>query len=191
MSYNQKAPPASAPKGGDYFNLPPYPEDGPVILTIVAYNFVKDHPFKKEDGSTYIADAIEFFLGGHVDDEAHFVKGALGAYSIHEKSNYAKLYKAATGALPIAGCNPDDILGKGVQTILENEDKVSKKGKAYTKTSIRSVTAVKASLRGSVIPREKLLPELTELLDKDAESKPAAGSKAAPGKKTPDEDAPF
>lgn len=194
MSYNQNAPAATAPKGGDFVSFKPFEEDGPTILTIVAFNFIKDHVQEKEDGSTEVIDALEFFYGAMTEAGPRFIKTWPAKYSIHEKSNYAKLYKAATGSLPVVGSNPSDILGKGVQTILENENKVGKKtGKAYTKTSVKSVSPVKASAKASVTPLAKLLPLLEQAIE---EGKPQQDdrpmpSKAAPGKAPAKEEPPF
>jgi hypothetical protein len=191
MGYNQKAPPAAAPRGGDFVSFAPFTEDGPAILTIVAFNFIKGHTFTKQDGSTEIADALEFYYGANTDEGPRFIKTWPSKYSIHEKANYAKLYKACTGALPVAGSNPADLLGKGVQAILENEDKVSKKGKAYTKTSVKSVSMVKDKLRGDITPLAKLLPALEAEFAKAQAAQNSDGKPAGGAKPPLDEDVPF
>ena len=178
-------PPATAPKGGDFVSFAAFPESGPTVLTILAVNFIKDHQdTDRETGETRTFDALEWYLGAKTDAGPRFLKTWPAKYSIHEKSFFSKLYKAVKGTLPLAGINPQELVGGGVTGNLENEDKVSKKGKAYTRTKLAGITPVMKQLKGSITPAADLLPELTKAMLPPAKD----GKAAAPADK---EDAPF
>lgn len=161
----QSAPPAEAPKSGqDFFHLPPFPEPGTAIMTIVAYNYIPEYvnPFDEETKGAY--PAVEFFFGAETSHGIGFVKALPMRYSLHEKAGYTKFYKFATGKLPVAGSKPDDLIGKGVSATVTNTDKTSKKGKQYTKSSVKEFAAVHPKLVGEITPLAKLKPALDAAL---------------------------
>lgn len=172
---NQSAPPAAA-ANTDFVSLEAFPEDGSTVLTVTAFNFTKDYVNTKQDGTTEVFDALEFYLGAVTSAGPRFIKTWPARYSIHEKANYGKLYKAAKGTLPAAGSNPKDLLGLGVLADLVNEEKVSKKGKKYMLTGIKGLAAVHPKLKGDIVPLATLLPALEIALkpkDKNAPAGPA------------------
>lgn len=173
---NQSAPPAAA-ANTDFVSLEAFPEDGSTVLTIVAFNFTPGYVNTKQDGTTEVFDALEFYLGANTSAGPRFIKTWPARYSIHEKANYGKLYKAAKGTLPVPGSTPKDLLGLGVLADLVNEEKVSKKGKKYMRTGIKGLAAVHPKLKGDIVPLATLLPALEAALkpkDKDAKGTPAA-----------------
>jgi len=181
---NQSAPPAAAPKS-DFIKLEPFPEAGPTTLTIVAYNYIANQEFERDDGSKYTAPALEFFFGATTAAGPRFVKMWPKSYSIRNNSFYYKLYKAALGKEPVPGTNPSDVIGKGIQGTVALEEKVSKKGTKYIACSVdpKSVTAVHPKLIGDITPLASLLPAFEAALkpkDKNAPAGPAASSEDAP-----------
>jgi hypothetical protein len=175
MSKLQSAPPAAAPKASqEFFHLPAFPTEGQVIVTVVGYNYIPEYqsPFD-EDKDPY--PAIEFFYGAETDGGIGFVKGYALRYSLHEKATYAKLYKLATGKTPAAGSKPDDMIGHGLSATVTNEAKTSKKGTAYTRSSIKDFGSVHPKLRGDITPVAKLRPLLDEQLAKSGDDKDEAG----------------
>src|SRR4051812_7532655 len=133
---NQEAPPPPAEKA-DIIRLDPFPRSDSYVLTVVAFNYIPEYDFEREDDATkekYIkkAPAVELFLGGMVDGKPYFAKTWPQQYSLSDRANYRKQYEAATGKSPVAGSNPKDIVGKFVLCEIAVENKTSKKGKAYT-----------------------------------------------------------
>jgi hypothetical protein len=182
MSNLTEAPPARENKSTDFVKLEPFPESGPAILTITAYNYIPAYTKVNDDGSSETFPALEFYLGTETPSGPRFIKTWPSRYSIHEKSSYSKLYRAATGHLPQAGSSPKDIVGKGVQTTIDNQEKVSKKGTKYTASRAKDLGPVFPKLLPEVVPLAKLLPALTAILE--AKDKPA-------GAPASDESAPF
>lgn len=165
MSNLHAAPPAEAPKSTqDFFHLPAFPEPGPAVLTIVAYNYIPEYinPFDEPPKPAY--PAIEFFMGTETAKGPGFVKALPMRYSLHEKAGYSKFYKFATGKAPVAGSKPDDLLGKGISANVTNTDKTSKKGKAYTKSSVKDYAAVHPKLASEITPLAKLKPAFDAVL---------------------------
>ena len=175
---NQEAPPAPKPKETtDYIRFEPLPEAGPTIMTIVAFNFLPNYEFEKDDGTRYNADAIEFFFGTEVGGKAYFVKTWPKTYSINEKAFYHKLYKAALGKAPVAGSKPAEIIGQGVSLTIELENKKSKKGKEYTACKIKGdAMAVHPKLKGEVVPLATLRPALDKALSAAPEEQKGDGN---------------
>lgn len=203
--YNQPVPDSVAPKGGDFITFQPFPDAGPAILTVLGVKVLPDFENIKQDGTREVFDALEFIVGTITSAGPRFIKLWPMKNSIHEKSNYSKLYKAATGALPAPkGSNPSQIVGKGIQATLENVDKVSKKGTAYTATrlDIKSAVSVFPKLRAEIVPADKLYAALEAALtprqqDGNTQAppplkavKPLPAAKPAASTDT-DEDAPF
>lgn len=178
-------PNATAPKGGnDFISYDAFPESGPATLTILSVEFVPNfETTDRETGERLVFDALQFTYGAETSAGARFVKPWPIKYSIHEKAGYSKLYKAAKGTLPLPGSNPAELVGLGVQADLDNENKTSKKGTAYTRTKILSFSAVHPKLKGDIAPLASLLPKLANA------SKPK-GDQAKAGAKG-DEDGPF
>lgn len=168
---NQDAPPAEAPKstGGDFVKLPPFPAAGQQILTIVAYNYIKDYVNTKQDGSTETFNAVEFYLGALVDGTVCFIKTWPKRYSINEKAGYTKFYRAALGKDPVAGSSPKDLLGAGLTANIEVKDKVGKKGTPYKSCAGKDFAAVHPKLKSEITPLEKLLPTLQDVLSGQGE----------------------
>lgn len=171
---NQSAPPAEAPKG-DIIKFVPFPKKDALVLTVVAYNYIASHPFKRTDEVTKLErienkPAIEFFFGARIGDKAYFVKPWPQQYSLHEKANYSKWYEAAVGQAPAAGTKPDDMLGRFVMGTVNLEDKKRKDGSAYTITKLGSVTPVPSLLAGTGTAREALLTALQDALAGDKEN---------------------
>lgn len=167
----QSAPPAPESKK-DFFRLPPFPAEGPTVLTVLAYNFIKDYINQFDEEPTPYP-AVEFFLGAETEKGVGFVKTWPSRYSLHEKANYAKLYKLATGKAPVAGSKPDDMIGCGLTATVTNTAKTSKTGKQYTVSSAKDFGAVHPKLKGEIAPVKELLPKLKAVLasndDKAAE----------------------
>lgn len=184
MSNLNEAPPAAEPKSSNFVSLDPFPADGPAILTLVACNYIPEHHNVKEDGTTDVFPAVEFYIGTTTPSGPRFIKTWPARYSINEKANYAKLYKYVTGHLPVAGSSPNDILGGGVQATIVNKEKVSKKGKKYTASSAKDLGPVFPKLKGEIVDRKVLLPVLEKLLSED-------GQKAAVKEDQGDKDIPF
>jgi hypothetical protein len=175
---NETAPAVKAPKQ-DFIHLESFPlgSDGPNIVTIVGYNFLKDHTFEKDDGSTYQADAIEWYLGATVEGKLHFVKTWPKTYSISNKAFYFKLYKAALGKDPVAGSTPKDVLGAGVTVTLETKEKTSGKGKKYTTTSVKGdPSPVHPKLKNEIAPLATLRPALEKALTAKKDDKAEAST---------------
>jgi len=164
MSNLNEAPPAAAPKS-NFISLAPFPDEGPAILTVVAYNYIPEYHNTKEDGTVEVFNAVEFYFGTKTPSGPRFIKTWPARYSINEKANYAKLYKYVTGHLPTAGSSPKDILGGGVQATIKNEEKVAKvSGKKYTASKARDLGPVFPKLKGEIVDRKELLPELEKIL---------------------------
>jgi hypothetical protein len=180
MAFNQEAPAAKAPKGTeDYLRFPPFPAAaaGTNILTVVAFNFLPNYEFEKDDGSKYNADAIEFVYGTLIDGLPFFVKTWPKTYSISNKAYYFKLYTAALGKEPKPGSTPKDILGAGVLSSIEIKDKVSKKGKQYTACNVKGDPApVMAKLKSEVVPLAVLQPHLEAALKAASEANKGDGN---------------
>lgn len=155
-----EAPPAPSTAQKDFGpRFDPLPGPDTYIFTVVAFDFIKNYEQRDmTTGEVKIFDALQFFYGTKVGDKTYFLKPWPSKYSIHEKATYTKLYKAATGAAPLPGSNPKDMLGKGVTIEVENEDKVSKKGTKYTVSKAKNVGAVHAKLKGEIVALAELLP---------------------------------
>ena len=167
MSTLQSAPPAEAPKSAqEFFHLPAFPEAGPTVLTVISSNYIPDYVNQFDDENKGAYPAVEFFLGAETSKGIGLVKTYPMRYSLHEKAGYTKFYKLASGKAPAAGSKPDDIYGKGISANIVNEDKVSKKGKAYTRSSVKDYAAVHPKLVGEITPLAKLKPALDAALAK-------------------------
>lgn len=164
MSTTTEAPPAAAPKSSNFISLEPFPEEGPAILTIVKHNYIAEYHNVKEDGTTEVYPAVEFYLGTKTANGPRFIKTWPARYSINERANYAKVYKYVTGHLPVAGSSPKDIEGGGIQANIINQEKVSKKGTKYTASKAKDLGPVFPKLKGEIVKREELLPALEKLL---------------------------
>ena len=174
---NQIAPPAEAPKTGDFIKFQPFPKSDTVVMTVTGFNFIASHPFERKDDKTGVKfiknqAAIEIFYGAAIGGVPYFVKTWPQAYSINEKANYSKIYEAAVGKAPGVGSNPADMVGKHVLGTLKVEDKISAKGTKYRVTQVKSVTAVPSILAATGTSLAALLPALTAALAGGA----AAGS---------------
>jgi hypothetical protein len=196
--YAQPVPDSVAPKGdGDFITFEPFPESGPTILTILGVKEIKDYEsFNKEKNQMDVYDALEFIAGTITDKGPRFLKMWPMKNSIHEKAKYYALYKAAMGTPPPAkGSNARQIVGKGISADLLNEDKVSKKGTPYVRTSLKGVSSVHPKLRGEIVPLADLLPALEKALQpkpRDGVAPAPAARQAAPVPVAiADEDAPF
>lgn len=165
MSF-QEAPSAVAPKSNqDFFHLDPLPEDGQLILTVVATNYIKEHTqFNKEKQVEETFPAIEFYLGALFNGKPGFVKTWPVKYSIHEKATYSKYYRSALGKEPNAGSKPADLVGSGLTVTVKNEDKVSKKGTPYKRSRVGEVAAVHPKLKAEIVPVASLKPALEAAL---------------------------
>lgn len=165
---NQEDQAISAPKPAkDYIKFDPFPSDGQQILTIVGFNKINDYinPFSDEpDPKPY--PAVELIYGTETEVGPRFVKGNPVKISIHEKATFTRIYKAATGKIPVDGAKIGDLLGKGVTANITNENKVSKKGTAYVRTSIKDIAAVHPKLAKEIIPLATLKPALEAALAK-------------------------
>jgi hypothetical protein len=155
-----EAPPAASTAQKDFGpRFDPLPGNDTYIFTVVAFDFIKNYEQRDmTTGEMKVFDALQFFYGTKIDGKAYFLKPWPTKYSIHEKANYTKLFKAAVGNPPPAGSNPKEMLGKGVTIEVENEEKVSKKGTKYTISKAKNVTAVHAKLKGEIVPLAELLP---------------------------------
>jgi hypothetical protein len=157
------APPAAAPKGGDFIKLPPFKKTDSYVATIVG-GFHKDaHPFKKIDektGKEYtkIAPSIELYLGAIVDGEVALVTTWPKEYNIHEKANYCKWFTAATGSAPTTDSKPAELMGKALMVEIDVREKVSAKGTRYLANKIKSVSKVPSILASTITPLDKLQP---------------------------------
>jgi hypothetical protein len=163
------APPAAAPKGGDFIKLPPFKKTDSYVATILGYNYIASHPFDRTDPVTkkdYVqeAPAIELFIGAIPDGEVALLKTWPQMYSINEKSNYAKWFAAATGVAPVAGSKPDELIGKAVLVEIEVSDKVGGKGTKYIANKVKSVSKVPSILAATITPLAKLQPALDAAL---------------------------
>ena len=160
QTLNNEAPPAPVSGGQDFLKFEPFPASDSYVLTLVGTNYIASHPFERTDdnGKDFIkeAPAIEFFWGGMADGKPYFTKSWPQAYSLHEKANYAKIYKALTGKIADASQRPKDMLGKAAMVEIKLENKKSKKGKDYVAVKIGAITAVPKLLLGSVVPLEQL-----------------------------------
>lgn len=186
MSKLADAPPAAEPKSGNFLSLDAFPDEGPAILTIVATNYIKDYTKVNDDGTTETFPAVEFYLGTNTPSGPRFIKTWPARYSINEKANYAKIYKFATGHLPAAGSSPKDIVGKGIQANIVNEDKVAKKsGKQYKVSKAKDLGPVFPKLRDEIVPVAKLRPALDAILNAPKDGKAPAATD------TKDGDVPF
>jgi hypothetical protein len=186
---HEEAPPAAAPKSSNFVSLAPFPEEGPAILTVVQYNYIKEHTNVKDDGTTEVFPAVEFYLGTNTPAGPRFVKTWPARYSINERANYAKLYKSVTGHLPAAGSKPNDILGGGVQATIVNQAKVSKLGKNYTASKAKDLGPVFPKLKGEIVPLTTLLPALEKIIAEAGKDKGDKAKDAQPEGK--DTDVPF
>lgn len=178
--FNQAAPAATAPKemsAADRLRFEAFPESGPYVLTVVAYNFIPGYENVRQDGTTEVFDALEFIFGAKTDDGYRFLKTWPTRYSIHEKSNYTKLYKAATGKLPATGSRPDDLIGTAINGDVENKDKVSRKGTKYVSSRIKGMGPVHPKLRGDIVP----LAELSKVLNGIVSANNAKGNPGGAG----------
>lgn len=176
---NQEAPPAEAPKSGEFIKLDPFPKSDSYVLTVVAFNYIPEHDFERKDektGEEYIkkAPAIEFFFGALVDGKAFFVKSWPQMYSLSERANYYKWYEAATGKPPTAGTKPNDTVGKYVLGTLKVEDKKSQKGTAYRVTTIKAIAPVPSILASAGVPLAQLRPALDAALAAQGDKKEEA-----------------
>jgi len=89
-----------------------------------------------------------------------------------------EFYKAATGKLPVAGAKSADLIGKGVVANVTNENKVSKKGTAYVRTTIKDIAAVHPKLVKEIVPLDKLKPAFEAALAKSSEKADAKDDSA-------------
>jgi len=165
MSTTHDAPPAQELKSSNFISLEPFPEEGPAILTVVKHNYLKDYVNVKQDGTTEVINAVEFYLGTKTPNGPRFIKTWPCRYSIHEKAKYSQIYKYVTGHLPTPGSSPKDIEGGGVQANIVNEEKVAKKSqKKYVASKAKDLGPVFPKLKGEIVKREELLPELEKIL---------------------------
>jgi len=175
MSLNT-APPLAAPKTQEkYWKFDPVPETGPQVAVIAGYNFLENYTPNYPDAKL-IAQAVEMFYGVKAEDgKWFFVKTFPSAYSTHEKSNYAKLTKAATGSLPEAGGSVNDLIGKAVMVNIENIDKVGKKGNAYTISKMAGDPSPVPKAMLSAVPdgQEAIAEFNTEIQRQEAEDSPS------------------
>jgi len=161
---SNEAPPIQAPKSNNFVSLAPFPEEGPAILTIVKQNYIPEYHNVKDDGTTEVFPAVEFYLGTKTANGPRFIKTWPARYSASEKANYAKLYKYVTGHLPLPGSSAKDIIGGGIQANIVNQEKVSKKGTKYTASRAKDFGPVFPKLKGEIVPLAELLPELEKIL---------------------------
>lgn len=157
MSINQKAPPAEVKAQANFFRFEPLPKSDTYIFTVVAYNYLDSAPFTRTDQATkkqtiINGPGVELFLGTVVNGKSYFVKTWPIFYSINERSNYTKWYKALTGTLPTVKQNPDDLLGKAIMLPVELTEKVSKKGTKYMATRTGNPSPVPSMLAATVTP---------------------------------------
>jgi hypothetical protein len=168
---NQEDKAISAPKAQkDYVKFEPFPSDGPQILTICGWNTIPDYinPFSDEpDPKPYAA--VELIYGTQTEVGPRFAKGNPVKISIHEKSTFFRIYKAATGKTPVDGAKIGDTLGKGVSANVTNENKVSNKGTAYVRTSIKDIASVHPKLAKEIVALATLKPALDAALAKSGE----------------------
>lgn len=168
-----------APKAQkEYIRFDPFPSDGQQILTIVAFNTIPDYvnPFADEPNPAPYP-AVEFIYGTETEAGPRFVKANPIKRSIHEKATFTAIYKAATGKLPVAGAKSADLIGKGVVANVTNENKVSKKGTAYVRTTIKDIAAVHPKLVKEIVPLDKLKPAFEAALAKSSEKADAKDEK--------------
>jgi len=153
-----EAPPAPSSTLKDFGpRFDPLPQSDTYIFTVVAFDFLKNYEQRDlTTGEMKVFDALQFFYGTKIGGKTYFLKPWPTKYSIHEKANYTKIYKAAVGTPPPAGSNPKDMLGKGITIEVENEEKTSKKGTKYTVSKPKSITGVHAKLRGEIVPLAEL-----------------------------------
>lgn len=181
----KSAPPATAPKEQkDFFHLPEFPAPGKsTILTVVAYNYLPEYvnPFDNPPKPAF--EAIEFIFGAQTENGIGFVAALPMRYSLHEKASYPGFYEMAIGKVAVPGSKPDDIIGQGITADVENIAKVSKKGKAYTKSVVKNFSAVHPKLRGEVTKLGILKPALDAILadtgDKDKDKAPAPANRSS------------
>ena len=188
---NQSAPPVEVKATANYFRFDPLPKSDTYVFTLVGYNYLESTPFNRTDEKTKAktvvnGQGIEWFLGTMVDGKPYFVKTWPVFYSISDRANYSKWYKAMTGALPTPAQRPDDCLGKGVLVPVELVDKVSSKGTKYKATKVGAPSAVPSILAATVTKLKDLDKPFKEALAKSDQS--ATGGKADAGD---DEDSPF
>ena len=165
-----EAPPAPAQASKDFGpRFDALPVDGPTIMTIVAFDFLPKTEFKDpKTQAVTIADGLRFYFGTVIDGKPYFLSPWPMRYSINEKSGYTRLFTAATGAPPQAGSTPKVLLGKGVTLTINNVQKVSKKGVAYTASKITATAPVHKKLLGEVVPLAELEPALKAAFEANA-----------------------
>lgn len=167
---NQSAPPATAPASKDFIKFEVFPKSDSYVLTVVGYNYIESHPFKRKDektGEEYTKNGpgIEFFWGALINGVAYFCKTWPQSYSLNEKSNYYKWYEAAIGSAPTPGSKVDNMLGKHVLGVVKVEDKKSAKGTAYQVSSLKSISPVPSILASAGTPLNDLLPAFNKALE--------------------------
>ena len=168
---NQEDTSIAAPKAQkEYVRLENFPSDGQQILTFIGWNIINDYvnPFADDPNPTPY-QAVELYLGTETEAGPRFVKTNPMRVSIHEKSSFHHVYKAATGLAPKGGARVGDLLGKGVVANVTNENKVSKKGTAYVRTTIKDIAAVHPKLVKEIVPLDKLKPAFEAALAKSSE----------------------
>ena len=178
QTLNNEAPPAPTATSKDFLSFPAFPASDSYVLTLVAFHYIASYLFERTDDSgkpfTKEAPAVEFFWGTEIDGKAYFVKSWPTAYSLHEKANYTKIYKAVTGNMPTAKQRPNDMLGKAALVEIKTEKKTSKKGKDYVATKIGSISSVPKVLANTAIPLDALKAKFDAALkasDQKADSK--------------------
>jgi hypothetical protein len=163
------APPAAAPKGGDFIKLPPFKKTDSYVATILGYNYIASYPFKRKDKKTGAEvikhePAVEIFIGALVDGEVALLKTWPQQYSIHEKSNYTNWFESSTGKTPVDGSLPDEMIGKAVLVEIDVKNRVGKAGTPYLDNRAVNISKVPTILASTITPIDKLKPALDAAL---------------------------
>lgn len=180
---NQEAPPAPVSNNQDFVRFEKWPGDDSYVATCVAHNYIPEHTFDRTDKTTgrkfqEVKPAIELFFGAVIEGKPYFIKTYAQQYSINEKSNYYAWYSALVGKAPDSKQRPSDMKGKHALLEIELEDKVSKAGKAYTKTKIVSIGKVPKALAATAVPLAQLEAAFTAALAKSSEKADAKDDSA-------------
>lgn len=186
MTAFASAPPVEAKQSGGFIKLPPFKRSDTYVLTIIASNFIPNHPFDRKDektGQEYVkeAPAVELYLGARVDGELCLAKTWPQMYSLSDRANFRKWYEAATGKTVKTGdkVNVADLVGKALLGEVKVADKTSAKGTTYTANNVKIVGKVPSVLAGSITPLAELAPVLEKALA-EAEKKDGDTEKKNP-----------
>jgi hypothetical protein len=171
---NQEAPPVEVKAQTNYFRFDPLPKSDTYLFTLVGFNYLESTPFNRTDEKTKQktvehGPGIEWFLGTMVKDKPYFIKTWPIYYSISDRANYTKWYKAFTGAAPTAKQRPSECLGKAVMVPVELVQKTSAKGTTYTAAKTGSPSPVPSMLEGSITPLSALKAAFEAALAKSSE----------------------